>query len=83
MAMDVLFSDKVLVFLRDFCQTMPIVKGTSRACIVSKCINQYPLWKHFEVMELSVNIQVIASNNLQLIAWDEWLVQVYDWMKVS
>ena len=39
MATDVPFGDKVLVFSGDFCQTLPIVKGASRAGIVSKCIN--------------------------------------------
>ena len=67
----------------DFRQTLPIVKGASRAGIVSRCINQHPLWQHFEVMELSVNMRVMASDNPQLIAWDEWLQQVSVWKKVS
>ena len=78
MGTDVPFGDKVLVFSGDFRQTLPIVKGASRAGIVSKCINQHPLWGHFQVMELSVNMRVMASDNTQLIAWDNWLQQVSD-----
>ena len=83
MATDLPFGDKVLVISGDFRQTLPIVKGASRAGIVSRCINQHPLWQHFEVMELSVNMRVMASDNPQLIAWDKWLQQVSDWRKVS
>ena len=78
MGTDVPFGDKVLVFSGDFRQTLPIVKGASRAGIVSRCINQHPLWGHFQVMELSVNMRVMASDNTQLIAWDNWLQQVSD-----
>merc|ERR1712243_287856 len=39
MATDVPFGDKVLVISGDFRQTLPIVKGASRAGIVSRCIN--------------------------------------------
>ena len=63
LATNVTFGDKVLVISGDFCQTLPIVKGASRAGIVSRCINQHPFWKHFRVMKLSVNMGVMASDN--------------------
>ena len=66
------------MFSGDFHQTLPVVKDASRAGIVARCINQHPLWHHFTVMELNVNMWVNATGDPQLIAWDAWLEQVGD-----
>ena len=56
MATDAPFGDKVLVFSGDFQQTLPVLKGASKAGIFIRCINQHHLWRHFEVMELNINM---------------------------
>lgn len=72
------FGDKIIVLSGDFCQTLPVVKGASRAGIVSKCINQHPLWCYFEQMKLTVNVRVNARGDQNLILWDEWLKSIGD-----
>ena len=76
MRSDVVFGGKVIVMSGDFRQTLPVIKGASRAGIVSRCINQHPLWQHFEVVELTINMRVLNSGDPQLEAWDEWLLRV-------
>ena len=46
---DIVFGGKVLVLCGDFRQTLPVIPGASRAGIVAKCLNQHPLWRHFQV----------------------------------
>ena len=52
------FGGKTLILAGDFGQCLPVVKGASRSDTVKRCINQSPLWKHFRVMQLSVNMRV-------------------------
>ena len=65
------FGGKVLVLSGDMRQCLPVVKGASRAGIVERCINQSPLWQHFEVMELTKNMRVLTSGEQRLIDWDQ------------
>merc|ERR1712041_18749 len=64
------FGNKVLVLSGDMRQCLPVVPGASRAGIVERCINQSPLWQHFQVMELTKNLRVFTSNDQRLIEWD-------------
>merc|ERR1712082_258038 len=64
------FGNKVLVLSGDMRKCLPIVPGASRAGIVERCINQSPLWQHFQVMELTKNLRVLTSNDQRLIEWD-------------
>ena len=52
------FGGKTLILAGDFGQCLPVVKGASKLDTVRQCINQSPLWKHFRVMQLSVNMRV-------------------------
>ena len=70
---DMPFGGKVLVLCGDFRQTLPVIPGASRAGIVSKCLNQHPLWQHFEVMYLTKNMRVNAQSDPKLIAWSDYL----------
>ena len=72
------FGGKVLVLCGDFRQTLPVIPGASRAGIVNKCLNQHPLWRHFEVMYLTKNMRVNANSDPKLVAWGEWLQSVGD-----
>ena len=67
---------KIIVLSGDFRQCLPVVPRASRAGIVEICINQSPLWRHFEVMELSQNMRVRACGNPELIRWDKWTQSV-------
>ena len=78
MGTDVPFGGKVLVLCGDFRQTLPVIPGASRAGIVAKCLNQHPLWHHFEVMYLTKNMRVNANSDPKLVAWSEWLQSVGD-----
>ena len=75
---DVPFGGKVLVLCGDFRQTLPVIPGASRAGIVSKCLNQHPLWQQFEVMYLTKNMRVNAQSDPKLLAWSEWLQSIGD-----
>ena len=75
---DVPFGGKVLVLCGDFRQTLPVIPCASRAGIVAKCLNQHPLWRHFEVMYLTKNMRVNANSDPKLVAWSEWLQSVGD-----
>ena len=75
---DLVFGGKVLVLCGDFRQTLPIIPGASRAGIVAKCLNQHPLWRHFEVMYLTKNMRVNAQSDPKLLEWSEWLQSIGD-----
>ena len=75
---DVPFGGKVLVLCGHFRQTLPVIPGASRAGIVSKCLNQHPLWQQFEVMYLTKNMRVNAQSDPKLLAWSEWLQSIGD-----
>ena len=72
------FGGKVMVCSGDWRQTLPVIKGASRAGIVERCVNQHPLWKHFEVLELTINERVRQSGNPDLTGWDDWLLGIGD-----
>ena len=73
------FGGKVVILSGDFRQTLPVVKGGSRAGIVERCINQHYLFEqHFKVMTMTVNMRVNASGDPRLVAWDQWLQAVGD-----
>ena len=78
MRTDTPFGGKVLVLCGDFRQTLPVIPGASRAGIVAKCLNQHPLWAHFEVMRLTKNMRVNAKSDPRLIQWSSWLQQIGD-----
>ena len=52
------FGGKTLILAGDFGQCLPVVKGASKSDTVRRCINQSLLWRHFRVMQLSVNMRV-------------------------
>ena len=64
------FGGKVVLLGGDVQQCLPVVPGASRAGIVERCINQSPLWQHFEVMKMTKNMRVLTSGEQRLIDWD-------------
>ena len=76
MGSDCQFGAKVLVLSGDLRQCLPVVPGASRAGIVERCINQCALWQHFEVMEMTKNMRVLASGDERLIEWDNFITNI-------
>ena len=70
------FGGKVIVFSGDLRQCLPVVPGASRAGIVERCINQCPLFQHFEVMWMEKNLRVNAGGNEHLIGWDNLITSI-------
>ena len=64
------------MFSSDLCQCLPVVPGASRAGIVERCINQCPLFQHFEVMWMEKNLRVNAGGNEHLIGWDNLITSI-------
>ena len=52
------FGGKVIVFGGDFRQILPIIRHSTRAQLVSACINRSPLWHHVRVMKLTINMRL-------------------------
>ena len=57
------FGGKRLILAGDFRQCLPVIKGASKSEIISRCINQSPLWEHFKIMRLSINMRVHGARN--------------------
>jgi ATP-dependent DNA helicase PIF1 len=47
------FGVKIVVLLRDFRQTCPVIPGGTRPQIVDACIQSSPLWQNFAIRRLS------------------------------
>ena len=65
MAVDRPFGGKRLILAGDFRQCLPVIKGASESEIISRCINQSPLWQHFRILRLSINMRVHGARNIQ------------------
>ena len=72
------FGGKTLLLAGDFRQCLPVVKGANKAQTISHCINKSPLWQHFDVLHLNVNMRVRASGDPELEAFDEWTLSIGD-----
>ena len=60
------FRGKVLILAGKFRQCIPVVTRDSWAGTVNASINKSLLWRHFQVMQLTENMQVCASGDLEL-----------------
>ena len=70
------FGDKILILAGDFRQCLPVVKGATRAGIVTHCINQSPLWGNFQILRLTQNMRVHASGDARLERFDNWTLSL-------
>ncbi|XP_015694136.1 uncharacterized protein LOC102700249 isoform X1 [Oryza brachyantha] len=52
------FGGKPILFGGDFRQVLPVIEGGTRADIVSASLIKLPLWRHVEVMHLTVNMRL-------------------------
>ena len=53
-----LFGGIAMVFSGDFRQTLPVVRGGTRANEVDACFKESQLWEHVDVVHLSTNMRV-------------------------
>ena len=72
------FGGKTLLLAGDFRQCLPVVKGANKAQTISHCIIKSPLWQHFNVLHLNVNMRVRASGDPELEAFDKWTLSIGD-----
>ena len=70
------FGGKTVIFSGDFRQCLPVVPGASRAGTVDICVNRSVLWRHFQVLRLTENMRVRASNDVRLKEFDKWLLSI-------
>ena len=73
---DKAFGDKILILAGDFRQCLPVVPGATRAGTVSYCINQSPLWQNFQILTLTQNMRVQASDDEVLKNFDRWTLSL-------
>ena len=76
MMIDEPFGGKIVILAGDFRQCLPVIPKARRSGIVAQCINQSFLWSGFRIMELSVNMRVMASGNKELEEFDAWTQRV-------
>ena len=73
---EVPFGGKIVILAGDFRQCLPVIPAASRAAIIRQCINKSDLWRQFEVMELTMNMRVLASGDETLEAFDKWTLSI-------
>jgi len=54
--------DKVIVCMGDFRQIAPIINNGDRQEIVNASIQSSPLWQHFTILHLTINMRLLQSN---------------------
>ena len=52
------FGGKVVVLCGDFRQVLPVIKRANRPAIVNAALNRSPLWRHFRIHHLTVNMRI-------------------------
>ena len=72
------FGGKIVILAGDFRQCLPVVPGATRGETVSHCIKMSPLWRFFQVYELTVNMRVRALGDPRLQDFVDWSLSVGD-----
>jgi len=65
------FGGKVFVVGGDFRQTLPIVQHGNKVEIIESCVKSSPLWRHFKMLSLSVNMRSEDQQH-----HNEWLLKI-------
>ncbi|OMO74609.1 DNA helicase PIF1, ATP-dependent [Corchorus olitorius] len=77
------FGGITVVFGGDLRQILPVIPGASRTDVVSYTICNSPLWKHCQVLHLTVNMRLLQSdvalvNRDELSIFSRWIIDVGD-----
>ncbi|OMO76359.1 DNA helicase PIF1, ATP-dependent [Corchorus olitorius] len=80
---DLPFGGITVVFGGDLRQILPVIPGASRADVVCYTICNSPLWKHFQVLHLTVNMRLLRPGYStfsadELSIFSRWLIDVGD-----
>lgn len=70
---DILFGGKVMIFVGDFRQTCPVVRGGTRQMVVDASIRSWPFWNEVAIRRLTIPIR-----NAQDPEYAEWVDLVGD-----
>lgn len=58
---DIPFGGKPVILGGDFRQVLPVVQGGSRAETIAASLIKSPLWKHVQILQLTVNMRMFTS----------------------
>lgn len=78
---DRLFGGKPVLFGGDFRQVLPVVEGVARGDIIDASLLESKLWKHVEVMRLTVNMrlsnaELSEEQKVEMKAFAQWTLNV-------
>lgn len=65
------FGGKAIVLSGDFRQTLPVIKGATRAGVIEAYLKSSPLWQHFIQLSLISNMRSEGRSQ-----YNEWLLNV-------
>jgi len=66
------FGGKVMLLGGDFRQCLPIVPNGTRNEIIAQTISSSPLWRHFTIIRLTINMRAIEGGQ----EFSDWLLSV-------
>ena len=70
---DKLFEGKIFILGRDFRQILPVVIREGCTQIVDACIKSSDLWKHVNIMQLTINMRIQDDEQQQFV---DYLLQI-------
>ena len=73
---DIPFGGKVIVLSGDFRQCLPVIPKANRAQVVEAALNRSKLWKHFLIMQLTENMRVQLSKDVESSLFDKFTLKL-------
>ena len=73
---DRLFGGVTVVFGGDFQQILPVIVKGSRPQIVGACIQRSSIWRHLQILNLTINMRLQAAQDPEERAFARWQLDV-------
>jgi hypothetical protein len=73
---DVPFGGKIIVLSGDFRQCLPVIPHANQAQVVDAALNRSPLWKFFNIMQLTENMRVQLSMDPDTQGFDDFTLKL-------
>ena len=70
------FGGKAIVFGGDFRQILPVIRHSTRAQVVSACLNRSPLWNRVKVIKLTILQSLDYQDSVEVSKFSELLLRV-------
>ena len=72
---------KIVLMGGDFRRILPVVRKSTRAQVVSACVNQSPLWRGVRLLHLRSNVRVLRAGmgDSHLRDMCEWQMRIVDY----